>query len=1294
MAVELASGYVSLSVRLDGTTKGIGNLFSKAQSQATGAGKNTGEAYTKALESELKTAKEQVEKVTATVVKARDKEADAAGKLRVATEKLNEARDAGVKGSKLTQLETQRESALRRQTAAARELARETDALARSQDRAARAQAKIDSTPPKKSRFRDMFSGGGGDAEDAGAEAGRRYTSGFSKAMKAAGALAVGGSIIGGLRSVVSTGMDFEKTMNTLAGVTGASDAVMQKLRDTAKALGNDVTLSSTSAADAALAMTELAKAGFSVDDSMKAAHGTLSLAAAAQVDAAQAAEIQASALQAFGLNADYAGKAADVLANAANASSADIPDVAQAMQQAGVVANSFGVSLEDTSAAIALFANNGIKGSDAGTLLKTALQSLTDQGNPAQGAIEDLGLTVYNAQGEFVGLSSLFGQLEAASKRLSPEMYQAATATLFGSDAMRLASVASKDGSAGFDTMRAAIEKQGSAAELAAAQNRGWPGVVERIKNAIETLSISLFETSNPLQALGDRVSGVLDGLIGKVQDPAFRESAASIGNAIVSTVSVAANGFKDAIGLVIRFKDFLIPLVAGLAAYKTAVVVIGAVTKAWAAIQAVLNIALYANPIGLIVAAIAGLVAGIVLAYNKCETFRNIVNAAWNGIKTVISAVWNWLKTSVFPPMMTIFKTIGTVITAWWRNVVTPAFNGVKAVAGFMWEVVSDIFNNWKKAFQIAGTVAMALWNGAVKPAWDGIKSAFTAAWDFVSPIFDKFKGAWDGLKTGISAAAGAIKDAVTSAFSGLAGIIKAPLKVLGGFMASIPSSVMGFDIPGADKINEWGRNLQGLRRGGAVRDRSGFLSGPGTGTSDSIFGVNGSGVPIVRVADGEGVVRADVMARGGAAIVAMLNSGMLTGLAGGGTIEDAYRFAKAAGNGRPYDYGGVGPTGWDCSGFMSSIYAVLMGKDPNKRYFTTESDFAALGFEPGLAPGAFNIGIKRGGGGRNSHMAGTMPDGTNVESGGSHNSTAFGGPAAGAADFPLKFHLPLSGNPLGGVTGIGGGGYGSVSGGSGGGYSVGGKTISADTRDSRIGSKRESLAKAERDIEISKQELADTEAKGKASATQLERKRNSIADAQAKIDKLKTEIDELENAPFVEGQSKSGSGSGSSGSDPFSKILDGFGQLAQTGLDGLTETFLPEGFDNPMEWGALKAGGGLLNFFGSLATGSGNPVAGGILSAFGAGVTGDMQGVSSAIGGMLSPQEQLGVSAGDLSAASVDSGGVVPGVNGTGGTTYDQSISITNPTATDTVKTTLAAASNKQMGNFRSNFGTKPV
>lgn len=367
----------------------------------------------------------------------------------------------------------------------------------------------------------------GAQGSRAGKEFGDRFSGAAKTAMATLAAATIGAGIVDQFRQVMSVGMDWTTNMNTLQAVTGATAEQLKAAGDAARSLGNDITIPATSANDAASAMTELAKGGFNVQQSMDAAQGSLRLAAAAQISATEAATIQSQALQAFGLDATAATKMSDTLANAANASSAEIVDVAAALQQAGTVANQFGLSAEDTAAAIGLLANNGIQGSDAGTLLKSSLLALTDQGKPAREAIRELGLTVYDAQGRFVGLHELFSQLGEASARMTPEAYQAATATLFGSDAMRLAGVAAKDGSASYDQMRVAIDRQGAAADVAAAKTRGLPGAWERVKNSIEALQLSAYDNiEGPVTSLLDGMSSGLGSLETKAAD-AWRELA-----------------------------------------------------------------------------------------------------------------------------------------------------------------------------------------------------------------------------------------------------------------------------------------------------------------------------------------------------------------------------------------------------------------------------------------------------------------------------------------------------------------------------------------------------------------------------------------------------------------------------------------------------------------------------------------------------------------------------------------------------------------------------------------------
>lgn len=1325
MAVELASGYVSLSVRV-GATSGLGKIFDNAQKQATSAGKKTGEAFAKALASEAKAAEEQVKKLTDTVTKSRDKEADQAGKLKVALEKLNEARQGGVSGSKLTALEESHAAALRKQQAAAQELAKDLDAVARAQRRATDAQAAVTRVPKNvQNRVSQLLSGSADAAGHAGGLAGRRFGDSFSGALRSTGIVAAGTAVgniaanamtkaasfaTSGVSAVVTKGLDFERTMNTLSGVTGASADVMQRFRDTAKALGNDMTLSNTSAADAAQAMTELAKAGFSVDESIAGAKGTLQLAAAAQVDAGKAAEIQANALLAFGLKADYAAKAADVLSNAANASSAEITDVAQALQSGGAVANQFGLKLEDTAAAIGLLANNGIKGSDAGTLLKSALLALTDTSNPAQGAIEELGLTVYDAQGRFVGLEKLFGQLQAASQRMTPEMYQAATTTLFGSDAARLAGIAAKDGAAGYDQMRDAMEKQGSAAKLAAAQNQGLPGVIERLKNAAETLAITLFEkVQGPLSSIGDGLTGFTNKMQDAFENPAVSQAAGNIGAAlsgigaafgrVLSAVGPAlVAGLSNAVNLIVRFKDFLIPLVAGLVAYKTVMLAITVATKAWAAVQALLNIALTANPIGLIIAAIAGLVAGIVVLYNRNETFRKIVQTTWAAIKTAISAVWNWLSTTVFPGLKLAFTAIGTAATWLWNNAITPAWNGIKSVIGVAWEVVSDIFNNWVRVGQLVGQGAMWLWNNAIKPAWDGIKNAISAAWDFVSPILDKFSAGWDALKSGISSASSAIKDAVTSAFSGLAAVIKAPLKLLGTFLASIPSEVFGFQIPGADKLNSWGKSLQGFSGGGLVR-------GPGSGTSDSI---------LAWLSNGEGVVTAKGM-KHGAGIVAALNSGWVPSPAYLADMMRAPGYAEGLNPGADYLRSLVmrmwpqiksigGRRGEDGYGEHSSGNAIdIMIPDYNTPQGMALGNAIAAMLAKNASALNLNGFIWR----QQSYgYGGSFTQGKQMPNRGDDNQNHMNhlhvilgsgrGSGAAAVGLPTSnISLPSGGS----VSAMGFGG----SSGSG-----------ASSKQSREADDR--ITDLSNRLDVTEQELADLESNPKAKETTKQRKRDMV-------DKLKRDLQQAKDdrAALDLGGSSGGFGGGS---NPYAKIMEGiseilpdFGGLADIGIGGLKESLLPPGFSDPMQWGFMQAGSTLLKFFGGLRNVSdGKPLLGegGALMAniTGAAMSGSGSGIVDAIKTII-PAPFGSMDAAQLQGAPGDINPVIAGaqIPGTGfgdmgsafsqgsagpngnGAQVDQSINFNAPVGTG-VDQAMQKAQSAQNQQYRRNNGTRTM
>ncbi|PZT99493.1 MAG: phage tail tape measure protein [Gordonia sp. (in: high G+C Gram-positive bacteria)] len=488
----LIIGRLTAQLGLDDTgfTRGVRTAGSSMQSLGTQA-KGAEQAIATAMRSAVST----VDRYAAKVEQARANQAAAASRAEKAERSLKAAQDQG---------NAQKAADAELRLAQAR--ARLTTATQTTQEAVAGLQAANAGAAETSDEATESITNMG-DSSD---------TTAGKLAALAAGAVGLGAT----MGSILTIGMDFTSNLNVMQAVSGATAQQMDKVGATARALGSDINLPGTSAVDAAAAMTELAKGGFSVDQSMNAAKGTLQLAAAAQIDAADAATIQSQALQAFGLNASYATTAADILANTSNASSAEITDVADALAQAGTVAAGFGVSMADTSTMLGLFANAGITGSDAGTLLKTALQSLTDQGAPAQAAIKELGLTVYDANGQFVGMRSLWEQLAVASRNMTDEQYQAATATLFGSDAMRAAMVAAGGGVEAYDQMNAKINQSGTAAELSRLKMQGLPGAWERVKNSLESTGLTVYDfIQGPLTSLassGANIIGVGEGIVG----------------------------------------------------------------------------------------------------------------------------------------------------------------------------------------------------------------------------------------------------------------------------------------------------------------------------------------------------------------------------------------------------------------------------------------------------------------------------------------------------------------------------------------------------------------------------------------------------------------------------------------------------------------------------------------------------------------------------------------------------------------------------------------------------------
>jgi TP901 family phage tail tape measure protein len=306
-------------------------------------------------------------------------------------------------------------------------------------------------------------------------------------ALSAQGAFVATAAAAIALTKAVQGAAELESTFNVFKVTAGASAQQMERVQAVAKALGRDLSLPGVSAQDAAEALTQLSKAGLTVENSIDGARGVLQLATAAAIDNAQATELAASALNAFGLAGNQAVRVADVLANAANASQGSIVDIGVALQQSAAVARQAGLTLEQTVAVLTLFARAGLKGSDAGTSFRTALIRLINPTTKAQKEIDKLGLSLRTSTGA-IDLD-VFQQFTDATRNFTAAQRDQALAIIFGQDAIRGAAILAREGTAGLDRQVEGLKEQGSAAELAAARMTGFTGSLENLKNQLSSL-------------------------------------------------------------------------------------------------------------------------------------------------------------------------------------------------------------------------------------------------------------------------------------------------------------------------------------------------------------------------------------------------------------------------------------------------------------------------------------------------------------------------------------------------------------------------------------------------------------------------------------------------------------------------------------------------------------------------------------------------------------------------------------------------------------------------------------
>lgn len=625
--------------------------------------------------------------------------------------------------------------------------------------------------------------------------------------------------VVAGFGAAIKKGMDFQGQMSRVGAIADASKGQLKAMSDQAVDLGAKTSLS---ASEVSKGMEELAALGMDANQVMSAMPGVISATEASGADLATTAGIMASSLNSFNLKAGDSGHVADVLAVAANKSAADVQYMGDALKYAGPPANSLGMSLEDTSGAIMAMSNAGLKGEQAGTTLRASLIRLAKPTKQSQAAMDELGISLTDSKGEFVGMPALVGQFQKGLKGMTKEQKLAAVSQVVGTESASgfLAMINAGEGK--IDKYSKALKNSDGASKKAAkSMKNNLKGDVEQLGGAFESLAIKITEANGgPLRSITQAITKVISK-ISELPGPVLSTItviaglAAAIGPLLVVT-GVMANSITSIASAYTLYKKAMngatiatkisavatkiwsgVTSVAKSVAYgyryaiaslttsqtvntlKTKIA--SAATKTWTVITKGaalatrglgLAIKFMTGPIGIVITVIGLLVGAIVYLWKNNETFRNFVISAWNKIKDAAISVFGFLK----PFIIGVWTGIKTVSLSLWSNMKTAAVS--------LWNGISYAV---KHPIQALKNTLTFIWTGikvGAVLAWNGIKNAVLSiikGWlTLVKAYFAVWKtvitAVWNGIKFVSVAIWNGIKNAVIRIVKALVTSVKA--------------------------------------------------------------------------------------------------------------------------------------------------------------------------------------------------------------------------------------------------------------------------------------------------------------------------------------------------------------------------------------------------------------------------------------------------------------------------------------------------------------------------------------
>ena len=618
--------------------------------------------------------------------------------------------------------------------------------------------------------------------------------------------------------AAIQTGMQFDASMSNVYGLMSSlnlSQAQMDALRDTAREMGATTKFSASEAADA---MGYMALAGWDDAQVIAGIPGVLNLAAAANMDLAKASDIVTDTMTPFGMAAERAGEAADVFAYAQANSNTTVEALGEAMKYAAPTADAFGMSLQDTAAAMGVLANAGIKGSQGGTTLNAMLRDMKKNADNGRIAIGKTKVALTNADGSYRSYAAIIRDIDKATSSMTASQRDAALGAIFGDESLKGILATLKQGPDALDDMTAGLYAcGGAAADMAATMGDNLKGDLAILESGAQEMAIALSDWLVP--AARGVVQGVTD-LIGKfnalddgTKNTIFRigAMAAAAGPlllsggkvlTLLSGVNPLVVGLGAAAALAYTHSDALQGMVAKLGDGVTA---FGAALESGAGFTAAFSAGLTAafgeEAAGKVLGAIDGIKTAISAVGDVLTTVTDAVGTflgalfdgeglkqSWDNAAAVISGYdWTELGTSILSGVTGALDAAGE----WLKNIFTAGLTAAKGVNWFELgtsihdgiQTILDTAGGWLKSLFEAGKTAAGeiSWADIGTTIWNGVTGVLDMAGSFLSGLFGLGKDSaianvdWSAIGTAIWNGVTGVLDAAGSWLSSLFGLGK---------------------------------------------------------------------------------------------------------------------------------------------------------------------------------------------------------------------------------------------------------------------------------------------------------------------------------------------------------------------------------------------------------------------------------------------------------------------------------------------------------------------------------------